>query len=189
MTMTTRHDATLAAFLSTVTLLVGCAGQASHKAFVADKLEPYECGTITRLHTYSGVFLASQPRPDDLRQARLGGVKTVINLRLPDEVKNFDEPKLVTELGMGYYNVGFNGPDMLTDDVLDRIRALLNNEHNKPILMHCSSANRAGAVWLAHRVIDGGLIFDEALAEAKTVGLKSPPYIEKVRSYIDRRRY
>ena len=51
------------------------------------------------------------------------------------------------------------------------------------MILHCSSANRVGAVWLAHRVLDGGLKYNEALSEAKTVGLKLPAYEERVKEY------
>lgn len=174
--------------LALLPLLASCAAQeqAEHKAIVTEKLEPYECGTITRLHTYGGIFLASQPQPEDFEHAKKGGIKTVINLRLPSEVTEFDEKQIVEDLGMAYYNPGFEGPEMLTDDIFDRVRSLLNNEDNKPILLHCSSANRVGAVWLAHRVLDGGLGYEDALAEAKIVGLKTPAYEQKAREYIER---
>ncbi len=174
------------ALIVLVVLVAGCAGPSGHKAITTDKLEPYECGTVTRLHTLGGVFLASQPQADDFRQAKQGGIKTVINLRLPDEMTEFDEPALMKELGLAYYNVGFNGPDMLTDSVFDQVRSLLNTPNLMPILLHCSSANRVGAIWLAHRVLDGGRSYDDALAEAKTVGLKSPAYEEKAKAYIGR---
>lgn len=164
------------------TALTGCAS----KPVASEKLEPYQCGTVARLHTLGGVFLASQPSAEDFDHAKKGGIKTVINLRLPDEVKDFDEAKVVTDLGMAYHNIGFEGPDMLTDDVLDRTRALLRDQSNQPVLLHCSSANRVGAVWLAHRVLDAGLPYDEALAEAKTVGLKTPAYEQIVKNYIER---
>jgi hypothetical protein len=35
-------------------------------------------------------------------------------------------------------------------------------------------------------VLDGGLAYEAALAEAKTVGLKLPAYEEKARDYIER---
>ena len=166
----------------------GCEGLSGDKhktAITTDQLEPYACGTIQRLHTYGGVFLASQPQSQDFEQAKQGGVKTVINLRLPDEVTEFNEEQLVTDLGMQYHNPGFKGPDMLTNEVFDQVRSLLNDADNKPILLHCSSANRVGAVWLAHRVLDSGLSYDDALAEAKVVGLKLPAYEAKAKSYID----
>ena len=173
--------------LGLLVLVIGCTGQ-QHKAITTEKLEPYECGTITRLHTYGGVFLASQPAAEDFEMAKKGGIKTVINLRLPEEQKDFDEAEFVRSLGIQYYNPGFNGPDMLTDPIFDRVRELLNQAENKPILLHCSSANRVGAVWLAHRVLDGGLTYDAALAEAKTVGLKLPAYEEIAKDYIGRHR-
>ena len=118
-----------------------------HKAITTDKLEPYECGSITRMHTFGGVFLASQPKPADCEQAKNGGVKTVVNLRPESEIKDFDEPAVVAKLGLKYVNVPFGSPAQMSDAVLDRARDVLNTAE-RPILMHCSSANRAGAVWL-----------------------------------------
>ena len=53
--------------------------------------------------------------------------------------------------------------------------------------MHCASANRTGAVWLAHRIVDGGLEFEAALAEARQVGLRTPAYEDRVREYVEAR--
>lgn len=163
------------------------AAPAEHKAITAEKLEPYQCGSIQRLNTYAGIFLASQPAADDLRQAKKGGVKTVINLRHPDEQKEFDEPALVQgELGLAYVSLPWNGPDELTDAVFDRARELLNTAE-RPILLHCHSSNRVGAVWIPWRVLDGGLGLEEAVAEAKVIGMKTPGYEQKAREYVERR--
>lgn len=104
---------------------------------------------------------------------------------LPEEFE-FDEATLVADLGMRYENVGFQDPDTLTDEIFDRVRALLKDPAKKPILLHCSSANRVGAVWLAHQVLDDGLGFDDALAEATTVGLRVPALEAKAKGYIQR---
>jgi uncharacterized protein (TIGR01244 family) len=149
-----------------------------------EKLEPYSCGSIQRMHTLGGVFLASQPAAEDLQHAKEGGIKTVVDLRKPEENRGFDEPKRVQELGLTYVSIPFQSPEELTPELLDRARAVLNDDSKKPILLHCSSANRVGAVWLAHRIVDGGLPWDQALAEAKTVGLKLPAYEDKVREYL-----
>ncbi|QDU65479.1 beta-lactamase hydrolase domain-containing protein [Engelhardtia mirabilis] len=156
-----------------------------HVAIVTETLEPYECGTITRLNTMGGLFLASQPQPADLEQAVKGGVKTVINQRHEDENPEFDERAFVEGLGLAYYNPGFNGPDELTDEVIDETLELLRTVE-RPAMMHCSSANRTGAIWLAYRSLDGGLDWDAALAEAKVVGLRSPDYELIVKDYVDR---
>jgi uncharacterized protein (TIGR01244 family) len=153
----------------------------------AEHLEPYTCGSIERLHTVGGVFLASQPGAKDFEQAASSGIKTVLDLRKPGELTTFDERATVEGLGMAYVNVPFSRPEELTDDVLDRAREVLSDPERKPILVHCASANRVGAVWLAHRVLDDGLAYEAALAEAKRVGLKAPPLEQRAKEYIDAR--
>ncbi len=180
--MPTAHTRLIAgACLVFVTSLSGCS---SHTFFAANKLEPFHFGDILRLHTFAGIFLSSQPKPDDFRQAQKAGIKTIVSLRLPGEVADFDEPALITELGMTYYNVGFDDFATLDEEVLDRARALLNRHNEKPILIHSASANRVGAIWLAYRAIDHHVPYDQALAEAKEVGLRSPAYEQVVRRYV-----
>jgi uncharacterized protein (TIGR01244 family) len=170
-------------------LALGCAKKApsepEHQAITTERLEPYECGTIARLHTYGGVFLASQPSPEDFAQAQKGGVRTVVNLRHADEVTDFDERAVVTDLGLEYVSLPWNGADELTDEVFDRARQVLDTAE-RPILLHCGSANRVGAVWIPWRVLDGGLSYDEALAEAKTIGLKTSAFEAKAKDYVER---
>lgn len=158
-----------------------------HQAIATDRLEPHSCGSIQRLHTCGGIFLASQPAAADFQLAKDAGIKTVINLRKPDELVEFDEPKLVGELGLRYVSLPWNSADELTDAVFAEGRRLLD-EAERPILLHCHSGNRVGAIWLAWRALDGGLSYEDALAEARTVGLKAPPLEAKARDYIERQR-
>lgn len=151
----------------------------------SDKLEPYQCGKVERIHTLGGVFLASQPGKEDFKIAAENGIKTVLNLREPDEL-DFDESKLLNELGIEYHNIPFKSAKTLTDKTFDESRKLLNDAKKRPMIVHCSSANRVAAIWLAHRVLDGGLPYDDALAEAKKVGLKLPALEEKAKDYIER---
>jgi len=168
--------------------LSGCkADSAEHTAITTSKLEPYECGEITRLHTYNGVFLASQPTVTDFEQAKKGGVKTVINLRHASEIKDFDEKAVVEGLGLTYISIPWNGVDELTDQRLDEMRQALKTAE-RPILLHCSSANRVGAAWLAYRVLDEGLGVEAAREEARVVGLVSPAYEARTLDYIQERR-
>ncbi|MHC4379906.1 MAG: protein tyrosine phosphatase family protein [Planctomycetota bacterium] len=158
---------------------------AHHPPMAAEALEPFECGSVTRLHTFEGIFLASQPAAEDFEQASMGGIRTVINMRHDAEMGDMDEQAIVEDLGLNYLHLPWNGPDEMTDGMLDDLRHQLN-EAERPILLHCKSANRVGAVWLAYRALDGGLSMDEAKAEAKTVGLKSPAYEKKALDYVER---
>lgn len=169
-------------------LNTGCKStEKEHTAITTEKLEPFECGTITKLHTYKGVFLASQPSPADFEQAKQGGVKTVINLRNASEQKDFNEKAFIEGLDLTYHNAPFGSPDELTDTKFEEVRSLLR-EAERPILLHCSSANRVGAVWLAYRVLDEGATIDQATQEAQTVGLKLPVLKNKALDYIQRQR-
>jgi len=169
--------------LAGILLLSGCATQT--KTAATEKLEPYQCGTVQRLHTFGGIFLASQPSAEDFEYTKKGGIKTVINMRHHSENKEFDEQKLVTGMGIVYHNPAWNGPEELTDAKIDEVRQLLKSAP-KPVLLHCSSANRVGAIWLVYRVLDRGASVADATAEAKTVGLKSPDYEKLAKDYIKR---
>lgn len=158
---------------------------AAAKSDKQDKLEPFQCGKVARLHTLGGLFLASQPEQDDFTHAKEAGIKAVLNLRQPDEM-DWDEGKLVKSLGMEYVNLPFRAPATLTDEVFDKARKLLGDKEKRPLLVHCASANRVGAVWLVHRVLDDGKSYEDALEEAKTVGLALPAYEEKAKDYISR---
>ena len=131
------------------------------------------------------MFLASQPEKEDFSHAKDGGIKTVLNLRASSET-DWDEAAFVKELGLGYHNIPIKSPDSLTDETIEKVRGILRDKEKRPLLVHCASANRVGAVWLAHRVLDGGLSYEDALKEAKTVGLKTPAFEEKVKAYVRR---
>ncbi len=148
-------------------------------------LAPAELGSIDHVHALGDVYVASQPTKADLDAAKTRGVKTVIDLRAVTEDRGFDERTVVEGLGLEYVNLPFGKPEELTDDVFDRARELLGTAE-RPILLHCGSANRAGAVWIPWRVLDTGLTLDAALAEAKTAGLKTAAFEEKAKEYVAR---
>lgn len=158
-------------------------GAAEHTGPTTAPLEPASLGSIRRLHALGGVLAASQPAALDLEQAQEGGVRTVVNLRHESEVTDFDEPALVRSLGLTYVSIPWSGVDELTDEVFDRAREVLQTAE-RPLLVHCHSANRVGAVWLPWRVLDGGLSWDAALAEAEQVGLRTPALVDRARDYV-----
>jgi len=152
----------------------------------AEDVEPRRFGSVDRLHAFDGIYFASQPGPEDLRAAKEAGLATVVDLRHPHEA-GFDEADVAAEVGLAYVAVPWNGPDELTDDVFDRARERLRSAE-RPILVHCGSANRVGAIWLAHRVIDYDVPVEQALEEARRIGLRTPAYEAAARDYLSRSR-
>ena len=159
----------------------------SLKQLSTEKLQSVACGSIAKFHTLGGIYLASQPFPDDLRLARQGGVKTVVSLRFPSEIE-WDEATVAQRYGLAFVEVPFKTPETLTDEVFDKTRTLLSDQAKKPLLLHCSTANRVGAIWMVHRVLEDGLSIVDAEQEAAKVGLKSPEYLAKAQDYIVRTR-
>ena len=152
----------------------------------APRLEALSWGTVERMHRLDSVYLASQPGKEDFALAKDAGIRTVIDLRKPGEL-DWNERAEVERLGMEYDNFGFKEPEQLTDAIFDATRKLLNDPGKKPILLHCSSANRVGAIWLAHRALDDHLPLDDAIREAEQVGLKSTAFRDRARDYVERR--
>jgi uncharacterized protein (TIGR01244 family) len=153
-----------------------------------EKLEKYSCGTVERLHTWNGIFAGSQPAADDLHHAQANGIKTIVNLRPKSEDPGFDEEALVAQLGMEYHVLPFATPAEMSDELIDNARALLRDPAKRPLFLHCHSGNRVGAIWLAFRVLDGGLTMEAALDEAKQVGLKTPTLEQRAKEYVERAR-
>lgn len=148
---------------------------------------PLELGGLPNVHVMDGLYFGGQPSPEDFDVLRAAGIRTVVNLRGGDEVTEFNEEVVASDAGLDYVHLPFRGAGQLTDEVFDRTRELLNSDRG-PLLLHCGSANRVGAVWLPHRVLDQGVPFELALEEAKRVGLRTDAYVDRAKEYIESRR-
>ncbi|MCU0977729.1 MAG: protein tyrosine phosphatase family protein [Pirellulaceae bacterium] len=173
--------------VSVVCLTIAIGGQllSAEAKQDAPELTSCSCFQANGIHEFGGVFLAGQPTPEGFAEAQKAGVRTVVNLRAANEL-NWDEKATVVELGMQYVHVPVASADALTDDVFQQMRQLLKDKAKRPMLVHCFSAGRVGATWLAHRVLDDGLTVEAAVAEAKTIGLKKEEYIAKATDYVRR---
>ncbi len=143
-------------------------------------------GTTARVHQSGNALLTSQPGAQDLALARERGIRTVISLRLAGEPAAFDGRAAAMRLGLAYHNVPWNGSAEQADGVFDEVRRLLNATA-EPLLLHCGSGNRVGAVWIPWRVLDRGVPLEAAVAEARTIGLVSPEFEAQARDYVRRR--
>jgi uncharacterized protein (TIGR01244 family) len=177
----------IAAILGLFGLLGGTLSGQSGEKKNADKLRPEKCGNVKNLHVLGKLYFAGQPAKEDFPKLKQLGVKTVVNLREAEELK-FDEAAVLRKLGLEYHHIPFSGAETLTDKVFEQTRRLFKDESKHPMLVHCASANRVGAVWLAHRVLDDGVSYNKALEEAKEIGLSKAGLEKKAKEYIDRKK-
>jgi len=142
-----------------------------------------ELGTTRNVHSCEGLFLSGQPSQQDVKVIKEQGIKRVISLRQEGEI-DWQEGTVVQDAGLEFVAIPFAAPDTLTDQVFDQVRKLLQDSAQTPTLLHCGSANRVGAVWLTHRVLDQGVPLEVALKEARQIGLRTPAYEERAKQYI-----
>ncbi len=168
-----------------VAILVGSCGGKSENGKEDLAVKSVDLPGVQRAHEAEGFLLTAQPDTVGFQEAKKKyGVKTVINLRMPEETPKFKEPELVKGLGLDYVAIPFKGPDTLKDEVFDRARQVLKDAGKRPVLMHCKSGNRVGAIWYAYRVLDEGIEPDVAMKEAKAVGLRKAGHIQKAEEYV-----
>jgi len=144
-----------------------------------------QLGNVRPIHVWKDIYLAGQPTPEDLPLLQQAGVKTVISLRHTKEIP-WDEAAALKKLGIKFVHVPFQDPRELTPEVFDKVRKVLRDKKRGVTFFHCGSSNRVGAVWYAHRVLDGGISPEEALRESKMAGLRTPEYLEAAVEYVEK---
>jgi uncharacterized protein (TIGR01244 family) len=129
---------------------------------------------LARFARVGDVFVAGQPTPRALRELRAQGVTTVVNLRMPDEMRRvgFDEAALVAELGMKYvYLPVRDGTDKpYSPTTVDGFAEAIRTANGK-VLLHCTVAWRASHLWAAYLIRDRGVPIQDALANARAINL------------------
>ncbi|UTW54650.1 beta-lactamase hydrolase domain-containing protein [Kordiimonas sp. SCSIO 12610] len=106
-----------------------------------------------------------------VEEAKRLGFTLIIDLRRPEEDGVFEEMQTASRLNILYKNIPLAGDGSVWKQV-DEVSRLLADKSNYPILLHCASANRAGAVWALKRFKDG-VPASIAIEEGRAVGLKS----------------
>ncbi|MCA9258404.1 MAG: protein tyrosine phosphatase family protein [Planctomycetales bacterium] len=157
---------------------------AAAPAIDAPSLREADLGAAQPAHRAGNVYLSGQPAPEDLAKWAELGVKTVISLRTDGEI-DWDEAQAVGQQGMTFVSLPFRGADALTDEVFNGAREILRKAEDEPVVLHCASSNRVGAVWMAHRVLDEGVDVGRAEREAREAGLRSDDLLARARQYIE----
>lgn len=120
---------------------------------------------------------AGQPAPDGLAQLKALGFRTVVNLRTPQEGAS-EERAVVEGQGLRYLNVPITPESFSLADV-EAVQKVLDDPAAGPVLLHCASANRVGAVWAVIQARQGKSL-EEAEAAGRAAGLHSPVMVDAV---------
>jgi uncharacterized protein (TIGR01244 family) len=132
-----------------------------------------------------GVMAAGQPTGEQLQLLAEEGYKTVIDLRPATEPHGYDEPQAARENGMAYVNVPV---DLQTLDqaAIDKFLEAMRKAE-RPVLLHCATSNRVGALYYAWLVLEEDVPARAAMAKAKASGLRSPELVQKIEKLVSER--
>jgi uncharacterized protein (TIGR01244 family) len=117
-----------------------------------------------------GISTSGQPDAEALAVFADQGYVAVIDLRTAGEDRGFDEPAVVESLGMDYVSMPIGRQDITFDN--GRKLGLLLDGYDGPVLVHCASGNRVGAL-LTLMLVDDGVDQELALETGKAAGMTS----------------
>lgn len=129
-------------------------------------------GITNAVEAEPGLLVAGQPTAAQIKAAGKAGYRTVFDLRSRVEDRGFDEEKVTGKAKMAYTNVEVT-PDTLTQSKVLFFLMMLR-EAERPVLLHCSTGNRAGALYYSWLVLEKGMPEDQALGQAQAAGLRDP---------------
>ena len=112
---------------------------------------------------------AGQPDEAALKVFSDSGYVAVIDLRGPSENRGLDEANTVATLDMQYIAFPVVGPDAISFENAQELDTVLS-ELDGPVLLHCGSGNRVGAL-LALRASLAGADDEQALEYGRSTGL------------------
>lgn len=133
-----------------------------------------------------GVLAAGQPTGEQIQLAAEDGYRTVIDLRPAEEPRGYDEAGAAKANGLEYVNIPVT-PASLDQATIDRFLDTMRKAE-KPVILHCASSNRVGALYYAWLVLEKGVKPEEAMTKAKAAGLKSPEMEAKMKKLVAERK-
>lgn len=132
-------------FIASVLVLAG---------LTAGQLLAQSADLPNRKDPLDGITTAGQPSAPQLEAVAEAGYKTVIDLRTPGEDRGMDEKATVEGLGMHYANLPVQGASGVTYANAAALEKLLAKAPG-PVLIHCASGNRVGALLALRAKLDG----------------------------------
>jgi uncharacterized protein (TIGR01244 family) len=128
------------------------------------------------------VLASGQPTEDQFRLLAEAGVRHVINLR-PASEQDWDEGAFVQSLNMEYHSIPVAGAAGVTRENAASLYQLLADLEGEPVVVHCASGNRVGALIAYSSVEFDGLGIDAAIAEGQRWGLtRMEPTVREILS-------
>jgi len=131
---------------------------------------------------FDNVVTGGQPTFAELKMAHDEGFKAVVNLRTEKEQPSpAEESTWVEELGMKYFPIPVEGAKGVSLDNARLLAGVLSKQENYPLIVHCQSGNRVGALFALKAFSLDGKSGKEALEIGRRAGLNTlEPVVQKI---------
>ncbi|MGH9836211.1 MAG: fused DSP-PTPase phosphatase/NAD kinase-like protein [Blastocatellia bacterium] len=111
------------------------------------------------------IYRGGQPKDDEYRELASIGIKTVIDLR--EDAENYAR-RSTEGAGMQYVNLRLNAKRPPTAEESERFLALVNDQRNWPVFVHCAGGrHRTGVLVAVYRMEMDGWDSKRAYREMK----------------------
>ena len=124
-----------------------------------------------------------QPTPEQFADLAREGIRTVIDLRESTEQDVAEEEAAARAVGLAFVHVPVRAADPRPEQA-EAFLAATRDPAVFPIYLHCASGNRAGAFWMLRRMVVDGWSEEQAYAEARCIGLRSPNLLDFVYGFV-----
>jgi uncharacterized protein (TIGR01244 family) len=123
----------------------------------------------SNLQPVDGMTSAGQPDESQFKLVADAGYVAVIDMRGAGEDRGLDEAALLVKLDMDYVELPLSSADAISMENAAKLDQILA-EYDGPVLLHCGSGNRVGAL-LALRESLNGASDEAALAYGRSAGM------------------
>lgn len=167
--------------LIAATILAACTNPNNETATTGGDTAMFDSESFKKVdsNTYSG----GQPSPEQLTAMKKAGIKTIINLRPHSEI-SWNEAKYAKELGINYINIPVANASEITPENAVLLQNTIKENNHSPLLVHCGSGNRVGALISVAEATLNGATVEGAILEGKRWGLTNLE--PKVRSLLEK---
>lgn len=152
-------------------LLGACVHSGEHdtKPLTSQKVDIEEVAASGTVVPVDGITSSGQPDVASLRVFSDSGYAAIIDLRGEVENRGLDERAAVENLGMNYVPFPIVSGDAINFDNAKRLDELIKDQDG-PVLIHCGSGNRVGAMLALIMSLEGE-DDEQAILQGKDAGL------------------
>ena len=126
-----------------------------------------------------GLLVGGQPTKAEFEILVQAGFATLVNLRTEAEPGTWDEESAARARGLVYVSLPVPGEEAFTEENAAKLFEILSTAR-RPLLVHCRTGNRAGALFAIRAARSDRLSIEEAIAIGEAAGLAEPEVVRRI---------